>query len=722
VTGEFFVLLPLRREPWEGGRRIETREPGDLPRAVVLFPVGVRRGLAGETAVTAGELFTGESVPGNINRTVARRDGSCSNRQENVMRRILLFAVSLLTPLSAAAADTETVVVTATRSPQPAGKTGETIDIIEAKDLETQQIAVASDALQELPGLMVNRNGAVGQFTSISLRGAEAGQTVVLVDGVRLNDPSATDDTAILGDLLVNNIDRMEVLRGPQSTLYGSDAIGGVVNILTRRGGTSPFALTASAEGGAFDTFHMNVAANGTSDIVEYGAALNWLGTRGVSAADSRNGNSEPDGYKNLGATANVRAHLSDQISIDLRGYFTNGHAGFDDNFSFTPPFTVMDSKANNRQELFAGYAGVNVDLFGGVFHNRMALIATSSNRRYFDSAFDFIHLNSDDFSDIVRLEYQGTIDPTADDEITFGAETEHSHFHGDSFSSFFPTQTDRGQSQTSGYYLQAQHTFLDQLTVTGGARYENDDIFGSHTSLKFAGAWRIPSLNVTLHANYGDGFKAPSLFQRFSEFSPPPGNPPLKPEEARGWEVGASKSFFDDRARASLVYFEEHATNLIDFVSCSGTSCASRPFGFYTNIGRTRSTGFEAESSVRLADSLTLSTNYTNLSAVDLTTGSHTTLPRRPHSKATAILTWLPDTDWTLGSSITYIGPRFDDVGVREHLSDYALVNIFGSWRVTEHYELFARAENLFDKHYEPEFGYGAEGRGVFAGLRARI
>ena len=639
------------------------------------------------------------------------------------MRCTTLILISLILSVPAAAADTETVVVSATRTPQPAERTGQSIDIIDATNLGTQQIAAASDALQQLSGVMVNRNGPLGQFTSISLRGAEAGQTVVLVDGMRINDPSATDDTAILGDVLVNNIDRIEVLRGPQSTLYGSDAIGGVVSISTKRGGGSAFALTASAEGGAFDTYHLNVAADGTSGVLDYGAALNWLGTRGVSAADSQNGNHEPDGYKNFGASANVRAHVNDRISVDLRGYFTNGHAGFDDNFTFTPPFTVKDSKANGRQEFFAGYAGVNVDLFGGAFHNRLALIATTSNRRYFDSAFDSIHLNSDDFSDVVRFEYQGTIDPTTDDEITFGAESERSHFHGDSFSSFPPNHSsDRGATRTSGYYLQAQHTFLGQLTITGGVRYEDNDIFGTHSSLKFAAAWRIPNLDATLHANYGDGFKAPSLFQRFSEFSPPPGSPALKPEEARGWEAGASKSFLNERANASLVYFERRATNLIDFISCSGSTCASRPFGYYTNIGRARATGFEAELGARLTDALALSANYTNLSAVDLTGNSHVTLPRRPHSKATAVVTWLPDTDWTLGASATYVGPRFDDVGVREHLSDYTLVNIFCSWRVTERYELFARVENLFDRHYEPEFGYGAAGRGLFAGLRLHV
>ncbi len=148
------------------------------------------------------------------------------------------------------------------------------------------------------------------------------------------------------------------MLRGPQSTLYGSDAIGGVVDILTRRGGTTPFAATASAEGGSFDTWHVNAAANGSVSSVEYGAALNYLDTGGISAADSRDGNPEADGYRNFGATANTRFHVEDNLSVDLRGYYTSGRDEFDDNFAFTPPYLVADSHAYNTNELRAGYAG----------------------------------------------------------------------------------------------------------------------------------------------------------------------------------------------------------------------------------------------------------------------------------------------------------------------------------------------------------------------------
>src|SRR6202790_1513439 len=181
------------------------------------------------------------------------------------------------------AADLQQIVVSATRTAQPLDKTGSSMSVISAADLDLRQTLLVTDILAQTPGLTVSRNGGPGQSTSLYIRGAEPGESLVLIDGIRINDPSAPDGEAVLGDLLSNGIDRIEVLRGPQSTLYGSDAIGGVVNILTKRGGEAPFALTASSKGGSFDTYHVNVAANGSDGPLDYGAALNYFGSREIS-------------------------------------------------------------------------------------------------------------------------------------------------------------------------------------------------------------------------------------------------------------------------------------------------------------------------------------------------------------------------------------------------------------------------------------------------------
>jgi vitamin B12 transporter len=653
------------------------------------------------------------------------RAGSWTSNQEYLMRTLLLsFAVATILGLAGASADdAETVVVTATRTPQPANLTGESISVIPGGELKTLQTVALTDALALTPGLTVNRSGEIGQPTTISLRGAETGQTLVLIDGVRINDPGATDEGAVLGDVLVNNIDRVEILRGPQSTLYGSDAIGGVIDILTKRGGPDPFALNASAEGGSLDTYHLSAGANGTVDGVEYGAAANFFHTNGISVADKRNGNPETDGYGNLGMTANTRIPLSSAVSLDLRGYYTDARDDFDDNSGFAPPYPVADSAAYNTNRLAAGYAGVNFDLLGGLLENRIAVIATRSHREFFDSYFDFgvPTKDDDDKGNGLRFEYQGTANFSPDDQLTFGAESQRLSFADDVYD-------EGGASTIDSVYAQYQKTLLESVTLTGGIRYDHNSQFGSHTSLKLAGAWQVTD-TTTLRANYGGGFKAPTLFEQFSEFNNPGG---LGPETARGWEIGADQALLDGRLRGSLTWFERNTRNLIDFQSCFVATpppqCAARPDGFYFNIGRSRAQGLEADLSAAITDTLNLSANYTNMTATDTTPGDPLdgrALTRRPHIQDSLVLTWTPSAGWSLGTSVLHVGSRVDQYDSSTAPPDafidpgYTLVNLFGSWKLNERFSLFGRIENLLNRHYEPELGYGATGRTFFAGVR---
>ncbi|MEI9992770.1 MAG: TonB-dependent receptor [Rhizomicrobium sp.] len=623
-----------------------------------------------------------------------------------------------------AISSTETIVVSATRTAQPLDVTGASVTVIDAQDLQTQQTVVLTDILKQVPSLVVNRTGGVGQTTTVSLRGAEQGQTVGLIDGIRINDPSDVSEGAIFGDVLANNIQRVEILRGPQSTLYGSDAIGGVVDIITNRGGDRPIALNATAEGGSFGTFHVNAAANGTTGDLEYGVGLNFFTETGTPAADVRNGNPENDGYTNFGASVNTRYHISDTVSADLRGYYTHGHAAFDDNFGGPPLYAVADSAANNTNELKAGYFGINADLFGGVFHNRLAVIATAGARQFFDSAFDTIHLNSDDYGNAVRIEYQGVVDIDPDDQITFGAESQRSSFRGDSFSSFSPVSVTTGADTITGYYLQGQTTLFQQLTLTGGVRLDDDDSFGDHTSYKFNAAWQIPGLDATLRGNVGNGFKAPSLFQLFSTNSNPIDT--LKPETATGWEVGFDKPFWDGRAKASLTYFERDTHNQIDFQNCfsagDAPGCPFRlaAFGYYINLDKTRARGVEAALEVKPTDDLDVSLNYTNMSAINTVT--RLALARRPQDLASAVVTWLPFAGTSLGASLTYEGPRFNDTSNFTRLTSGTLVNLFGSYDLTERWQLFGRVDNVFNDRTEQVSGYGVPGIGAFGGIRLTL
>jgi vitamin B12 transporter len=648
------------------------------------------------------------------------------------MKSSLLLTTAAIA-LTAAAAfaepnSVETVVVSATRTEQPLAVTGASVTVFDSNDLKTQQTVALTDILQETPSLVVVRNGGLGQPASISLRGGEAGQTVVLIDGVRVNDPSTTDDSAAaaLGDLLANSIDRVEVLRGPQSTLYGSDAIGGIVNVITRRGGSAPLALNASAEGGSFGTFHANAAANGTVDSLDYGAGVNFLTTTGTSTADSRFGNHENDGYTNFGATVNLREHLSDDVSVDLRAYYTHGHDDFDDGFGGPPLFAVADSAANNTNEIKTGYLALNADLHG--IQNRIAVIATEGARSFFDSSSDITHLNYQYFSSTLRFEYQGVVDLDDDKQITFGAETQESTFRNDNFGifAFFSPPHVLGHDRLTGYYAQAQATLFDDLTLTGGIRLDDDEQFGTHVSYKANAAYQLPVWTTTLRASIGSAFKAPSLFQEFGPNSLPAPLGTLKPETATGWEAGFDTRPFDGFARLSVTYFDRRTTNLIGFISCftpaDAPGCPSRVavFGYYDNIGKARGQGVETELTAAPTDDTTVTLGYTSMTARD--TIAHLDLPRRPRDLASAVVTWRPLDGASLGLSATYQGKRFNDAGNFTPLSSTTRVNLFGSYDLSSRWQLFGRIDNVFNDRTEDVTGYGVPGLGAFGGLRVTL
>ncbi len=644
-------------------------------------------------------------------------------RTASVCSILLLALAPVLIPVVAAddlsTADLDTVVVTATRTDQPRALTGESMSVISAADLSASQIVLVADALAQTPGLTIVRNGGVGQTTSIGMRGALTGQTLMLIDGVRINDPSAPDGSAILADLLVNSIERIEVLRGPQSTLYGSDAIGGVVNILSRRGGASPGELGASAEAGSLASYRGNMSAHGTDGAIEYGAAVNYYRTAGISAADARDGNPEADGYRNVGATGNIRWQLGETVSLDARGYYVEARSAFD---GYPPPdYSFQDTPEYGDDQLLAAYLGLNVRSFAGRLQNRIAVTATSSERRNFDPT---LALAQEFFAigEAQRFEYQGTVDATNTEQFTFGAETQRTKLKTGAPSSFDPNPLPtRGDTRVNGYYLQYQTTIVPQLTLTGGLRHDTDSDFGAHTSLKLAAAWKLRDGATLLRANYGDGFKAPSLYQLFSEYSNPVAR--LAPESARGWEAGLDQRFHGGRASASLTLFERRTKDQIDFYSCYGVvspACAVRPYGYYDNINRSRARGVELEVTAQLSASVVLAGNITYLEAIDL--ASQNDLARRPRQMANLRISWQASRRCSLGADLGYTGARFDDAYQSSSLPGYVLANGHAALAISRQLQFYARVDNVLDKRYQPVAGYGALPRTFAAGLRAEL
>jgi vitamin B12 transporter len=629
-----------------------------------------------------------------------------------------------------AASDLGQVVITATRTAQPLDYTGTDMSVITGDDLQSAQRLILSDALAQLPGLSVTRQGGPGQTTSLFIRGADSGQSLVLIDGVRINDPSAPDGAPNLGDLLVSDIDRVEVLRGPQSTLYGSDAIGGVVNLITKRGGDSPLALRLDAEGGSYETTRYNGALNGTDGALEYGGAVNYYNTTGISAADVRNGNTEPDPYTNLAATGSVRFHMGESWSLDLRAIYLRSRVDFD---GYPPPdYVFMDDGEFGRNYFRAGYAALNGSWFSGHFTQRLALIGSDSDRRYYGlwspdtNAFTPAQ-NSYYQGDATRLEYQAVIRPGASNELTAGAETELTTLSTQYVGTFIPASPgavpppDSGRDRLNGYYLQWQSTPFTPLTLTAGYRYDFDSQFGGHSSVKFNAAWRLFDGGTVLRANYGDGFKAPTLFE---QLSPDPYGR-LEPERAAGWEAGVDQLLADRALRVSVTYFRRQDRDKITDQPCAPSvspGCDSQGI-YYYNIDRAHSTGVESELAARAGKSFSLYVNYTNMRALDDQTGLELLL--RPHVTVNAGLNWTASMTTTLNLNYSYVGARADTdpntFGPVTLAADQT-VNLAVTCAISHSLQLFGRIENLFNYYAEPDDGYGALGRAAYAGLRLSL
>jgi vitamin B12 transporter len=284
-------------------------------------------------------------------------------------------------------------------------------------------------------------------------------------------------------------------------------------------------------------------------------------------------------------------------------------------------------------------------------------------------------------------------------------------------------TPRNGGGRITEGYYGQWQTTVFDALTLTGGLRYEHDHEFGSHTSVKLNGAYNIESTRTTIRAAYGDGFKAPSLYELFSDFSNPLTN--LRPETSHGWEAGVDQTLVDGKLKLSLTYFDNRYRDLIDFFSCFGVvspECTLRAFagGYYYNVNRAHIEGFEGKAAFVLTDTLTATANFTSLVAKNVTAGQ--TLPRRPRFQANGNIDWNATEELSVGAGLTYVGNRFNDAFGFTTLSPATVVDVHAAYRLGDTWQLYGRVENLFDERAQPIGGYGRPGRAFTGGLRVTL
>jgi vitamin B12 transporter len=610
----------------------------------------------------------------------------------------------------------ETVVISGTRTPEPAAESGSAVTIVTAEELEAKQIRLVSDALRAVPGIAVNRSGPAGTFTQLRLRGAEANHTVVLIDGMKINDPFSSE--VDFAHLLSAQIDRIEVLRGPQSVLYGSEAIGGVINIFTKRGMAGTQA-EASLEAGSFATVNGAAALRGATNRFNYALSLNALRTNGTNV--SRFG-SENDGYRNQTVLGSARWKPTSDFSLDATVRWRDSRTQSDpQDFSFPPGPTyglVVDGdRQTDSKQLDARLRGQLSSLDGRLEHQFGLARSKTEADSFTSGAF-----SSGSEGERTLLDYQGSLrfgGSTLPQVLTLAVEREKLEFvnRGPTPAS---AQNQARDNNRTGLALEYRVRLPSQTALTLSGRQDRNNLFEDATTYRLTVAQPIGA--VKLRASVGTGVTNPTFFELFGfipgSFDP---NPNLKPEKSFGFDVGADLSVLGGAGQLSITLFDADLENEISG-SFNSTTFRSTSINL---VGKSKRRGFELESRLKLSSEWSLGAAYTHS---DSRQPDGQAEVRRPRHVASASVSYsLPSQRGGVTMALDHNGRQQDlDFtslsSARVELKDYTLFRLAARYAVTPLVDVTARIENALDQQYEEVFSYRATGRAIFLGLTARF
>ncbi len=603
------------------------------------------------------------------------------------------------------------ITVTATGIAQPTDEVGQPLAIITSDEIDRVQGPDIARVLARMPGVSFSRNGPLGAFTGVRVRGAASEALLVLVDGVRMADMASPAGGFDFGTLSSSGIGRIELLRGSNSLVWGSDALGGVMNIATR----VEQGAVASLEYGGEQQWSAQASLGHVDDRLSAGLNAGYIHAGGFSSAAS---GTERDGFEEVTLSGHARFEVAPGLSLAADGRYGEGESEMD---GFAPPLFVFgDTHERQDTRQFSGRIGA--DYTGGALDLRAGFALSDTERDLVDEDLGKTPYYSTDGRSS-RAELFGRLRLPAAFRLDFGADKEWTRYAAHDRSVWaVPPGIARGRADsTSGHAMLGYYG--ERLVIAAGARLDDHSRFGTHWTFGASSSLALgPQLR--LRASYGEGFKAPSLFQLLSDY----GNAGLKPETSKAWDAGLEYGDRSGKAFVALSLFRRDTRNLIDYVSCWGVTsgiCTNRPNGTYDNIGRTRAQGFELELGYALSPALRLQGVWSHVRAKDRTQASFTqgnALARRPRNTGTLSLDWTGPADLSLGMDLRVAGPSFDDAWNTTRLSGYALADIRASVPVSQRLELFGRIENLWNEHYQTAAGYDTQGRAAFVGARLRM
>ncbi len=595
-------------------------------------------------------------------------------------------------------AESEPVIISGTRTDIPLDQSPASASVVTSHEIEVKQIERVSDALREVPGLSVVQTGTAGQLTSVFTRGLRSEHTQVLLDGVPINQ--GLQGAFNFADLTVDNIDRIEIVRGPQSTIYGPRALAGVIQIFTKQGEGTP-GMTLGAEGGSYGTFRESVQSDGKFDQFDYSFGLSRLDTE----------NDRPNNeYRNTVALANIGWSPNEQLRIGSLFTYSNSDAGNPNSISSPRP---LDNLLTERWLI-----APHIDLRVGDWWDHKLILSYDHERQVNDP-------NEDGFVGPTRalfkrltIDYQNNSRPVSWLTVTSG---------------FFYSQVDAGQerpfvlqifgpqptfisdyTEQTGVFLQTTLTPITNLIFVAGGRFDYFNQFGDIWTYRFAGSYKIEKTNTTLHSSVATGFSPPSSQDKIFG-----NNFELAPEEGFAWDVGVEQRFWEDKIAVGLTYFHNDLSNLIGFNGLFDT----------LNLGAARTQGIEAELRAQPMSDLIFTAAYTYLdtektSSADINQLPGARLPRRPRNEVylSASYLWWKKLRTTIAAKfvnareeLNFGGPNFD-------IEDYAFVNAAAEYEINPHVSIFARIDNLTDEQYAEVFGFPALGRAVYGGMKVQF
>ena len=655
-------------------------------------------------------------------------------------RILVLLALAPLAPAWAQTASIPETIVTATRIPTPQERLPAATTVIDRQTIEERGYVTLADALVSVPGFNIVPSGGMGQTTSGFMRGTNSNHVLVLRDGVPMNDASHPSGAFNFGNTLLGDVDRIEVVRGPVSAIYGTAAIGGVINLITRRAPADRQAQPYGELAGGTNYTASGVAGvAGTIGNTDYGVTGQSLSTRGSNAVAPRfyNNQGERDGFRTGVITARAGVNIGETAPASVLGMtrlyglvITRQNRSGQDNVPRDDP----NYSADDRN--WMGFLRSASELFGGAWTSGFTLSASQDRRRY---------TNLPDGADIEmtdeyyrgrreRLTWDNTIQlpdlgSVTGNNLVFGvgSERESAFSRAQSDGAYGPYSASVDKAQQNGFaYIGTQHRLWERLDITTALRQDAPDGFDSATTWRLGGVLALPEIASRLLASGGTAYRAPAIYERYgasaSLYGSFRGNPNLRPENATAWEAGIETDI-SEKLTLSALYFTSRIRNLIT---------ENADFSSYENVAKARIKGGEFGLNWRHSDSFSTRAAWTVQETLDET--KNTPLARRPRNSASLSPRIAPKVDWVdvpnarliIAPEFIYVGPQWDYVypdnagwGSNSYNDAGFVFNLTVSLPVTQQITAFIEARNLGNRRYEPANGFVIPGRSAVLGLR---